>query len=46
MFSAIFSETDDWMSPIVINLRGVFFGVDVFWVDLWAGIWVSFLGFN
>jgi hypothetical protein len=38
MFSAMFSETDVWMSPIEINLLCVFFGADVFLVDLWVGI--------
>jgi hypothetical protein len=44
MFPVMFSETDVWISPIVIDLSFVFFGADVFGVDLWASIWVSFLG--
>jgi len=46
MFFAMFSETDVWMSPIVIDLSVVFFVAEVFRVDLWAGIWFSFLVFN
>jgi hypothetical protein len=44
MFSAMSSETVVCMSPIMIDLSLVFFGADVFGVDLWASIWVSFLG--
>ena len=44
MFSVMFSETDVWISPIVIDLSFAFFDADVFGVDLWASIWVSFLG--
>jgi hypothetical protein len=44
MFPVMFSETDVWISPIVIDLSFVFFGADVFGMDLRANIWVSFLG--
>ena len=40
----MFSETDVWISPIVIDLSVVFFVEEFFGVDLWEGIWVSFLG--
>jgi hypothetical protein len=44
MFSVMFSETVVCMSPIMVDLSLVFFVADVFGVDLWASIWVSFLG--
>jgi hypothetical protein len=46
MFSAMFSETDVWMSPIVIDLSFVFFVEEFFGVDLWEGILGSFFCFQ
>ena len=42
----MFSETDVWMSPIVIDLSVVFFVEEFFGVDLWEGIRGSFFCFQ
>ena len=42
----MFSETDVWMSPIVIDLSVVFFVEEFFGVDLWEGILGSFYCFQ
>jgi hypothetical protein len=46
MFSAGFSETDVWMSPIVTALSVFFFNANAFGLDLAAGIVYSILVFN